>query len=91
MTCDHARPGAAEQRAALAMARAILGGADPAAVRQAAGDRACPACTTVAGISLGVNLAAMLAGLKLGPSPELARVMLAAVDAAEAELRGMSN
>ena len=66
---DHARPGAAEQRAALAIARAILGGADPAAVREAAGDRGCPTCTTVAGISLGVNLAAMLAGLKLGPVP----------------------
>lgn len=91
MTCHHDRPGIADQLAALAMARATLGGADPAAVRQAAGDRACPACTAVAGVSLGITLAATLAGEKLGVSPELARVMLAGVDALEAELRGMSN
>jgi hypothetical protein len=42
-------------------------------------------------VSLGMALAATLAGEKLGVSPELARVMLAAVEAAEHELASGPN
>jgi hypothetical protein len=84
------RPGLADHRAALAAARAILTGDDQAA-HAAAGSGSCPQCTALDGISLGMQLVSTLAGEKLGVSPELARVMLAAVEAAEAELRGMSN
>jgi len=85
------RPGLADQRAALATARLILADANPDVIHAAAASGTCPQCTALAGVSLGITLAATLAGEKLGVSPELARVMLAAVDAAEAELRGMSN
>ena len=88
---DHARPDLSAQLAALATVRLILTGASPDVVHAAAASAPCPVCTALAGVSFVINLAATLAGEKLGVSPELVRVMLAAVDAAEAELRGMSN
>ena len=89
MTRDH-RPDTADLRAVLAVARAVLTGDDPAA-HQAAATGTCPACTTVAAVSFGFSLAATLAGEQVGVSPELARVLLAAVDAATRELGTAPN
>jgi hypothetical protein len=88
---DHARPDTADMRAALGTARAILTGASPDDVHEAASAGSCPACTAAAGVSFGITLASTLAGEKLGVSPELAHVMLAAVEATEAELRAAGN
>jgi hypothetical protein len=77
-------------RAALATARAILTGDDPAA-HQTAASGACTACTTVAALSFGFNLTATLAGEQVGLSRQLASTMLAAVQAAEADLRAAGN
>ena len=74
-------------RAALAVARAILTGDDPAA-HDAAASGTCPTCTTVAAMSFGFIArppcwpASAAVRVRAGP-----RAMLAAVDAAEAELR----
>ena len=91
MTGDHARPDTADMRAVLATARAILAGADHGTAHAAAATGTCPACTTVAGISFGISLAATLAGEQIGVSPELASAMLAAVEATENELRAAGN
>ena len=96
MTSDHARPGPADMRAALATARAVLSGADEAA-HEAAQGGSCPACTTKAAVSFGFALASTMASVaaeqKAPPmiSPEVAAAMLAAVDAADAELRSSGN
>ena len=87
---DHARPGQADLRAVLNTARAILTGDDQAA-HQAAAAGTCPACTTVAATSFGFSLAATLAGEQLGVSRQLAAAMLAAVQAAQAELDAAPN
>ncbi len=86
----HARPGTADMRAALAVARAILTGDDPAA-HDAAASGTCLACTTVAAVSFGFSLTATLAGEQIGLSRQLATTMLAAVQATEAELRAAGN
>ena len=57
---DH-RPGRADQRAALATARAVILG-DDATAHQAASTGSCPACTVIAAASFGIALCAELAG-----------------------------
>jgi hypothetical protein len=89
MTSDH-RPGMSEQRAALATARAILLGAD-ADAHQAAQAGHCPACTTIAGISFVITVTSTMAGDKMFVSERVARVLLAAVDAAQLELDSSAN
>jgi hypothetical protein len=91
---DHARPGVPEQRAVLAVNRAVLRGASPEAARQAAGDQACPECAVTVAVGFGITLAETLAidlAARLAPGAALdTRViraaMLEAVDQAEAEV-----
>jgi hypothetical protein len=87
---EHARPGLADMRAALTTARAILLGDDQAA-HDAASAGSCPACTALAGISFGITLASTIAGDKTLVSEPVRAACLAAVDAAEAELRAAPN
>jgi hypothetical protein len=91
MTHGHARPALADQRAAHATARAILTGADADAHQAAAEDGSCPACVAVAGISFGIALAATLAGDQPFVSERTTSAALAAVDAAERDLRAAGN
>lgn len=88
---DHARPDTADMRASLAAARAILDGASHATAHQAAQTGTCPACTAIAGISFVIATASTLAGDKVFVSEPVRQAMLAAVDAAEAELRAAGN
>lgn len=88
---DHARPDLTDMRAVLVTARAILDGADHGTAHQAAETGACPACVAVAGISFGITLASTVGGDKAFVSEPLRRAMLAAVDAAQAELDGAQN
>jgi hypothetical protein len=83
---DHARPGIAEQRAALATARAIILGADADAHEAATAGGACPACTAIAGISLGFAVAASMAGETGLMSQAMRLSLLAWVKATQAEL-----
>jgi hypothetical protein len=91
---DHARPGPAEQRAVLAVNRAVLRGAAPEATRQAAGDEACPECAVTVAVAFGITLAEELAAelaARLAPGAVLdTRVIRAAIldviDRAEGEL-----
>jgi hypothetical protein len=83
---DHARPGIPEQRAALAVARAVILGADADAHEAATVDGACPACTTIAAISFGFALAATIAGETGLMSQAMRLRLLAAVNATQAEL-----
>jgi hypothetical protein len=87
---EHARPGLDDMRAALATARAILLGDDPGA-HAAAGSGSCPACTAMAGISFGITLGSIALGDAAFVSEPVRGAMLAAVDAAEAELRAAPN
>ena len=88
------RPGIPEQMAVLATARAILDGADPGAVHEAASGEDpwgfCPECTTVAAVSFGFMIAQQLSGAGFVNGP-LAPRLLAWIDEAEADLRGMGN
>jgi hypothetical protein len=89
---DHARPDLAAQQTALHVARAILDGADLKTAHEAAtGGGSCPACVAVAGISFGITLASTLAGDKTFTSEPVRGALLAAVDAAERELRAAPN
>jgi hypothetical protein len=93
MTADpqeHARPDLADQWAALATARAILLGDDPAA-HAAASAGSCPACVAVAGISYGIKLVSDLAGDGALVSAPVRLAMLDAIALTEAELRAAGN
>lgn len=87
---DHDHPGIADQRAVLAVARAVLN-VDPASAHQAAGSGACNACTVVAAVSFGFAMVASAAGEMTGLSEPLRVQLAAAIDAAEAELRAAPN
>ena len=87
---DHARPGRADQLAALATLRAVLTGDDPGA-HDAAASGACPACTAIAVASFAAAHLSTLAGDTVLVGEPTRYVMLAAVDAAEAELRAAFN
>ena len=88
---DHARPDLTDQWAVLAVARVLLTTTDADAAHDAASAGSCPACTVVAAVQWGFALSAAMATAEPFLSERLARAALAAVDAAEAELRGMSN
>jgi hypothetical protein len=90
MNSHEHRPDLAAQRAALAAARAILDGADPAA-HAAAADGACPACTALAGISFMATVVSTVLGDQAFLSERTRQVILAAIDATEAELRAAGN
>ena len=87
---DHARPGLADMRAALAAYRALLTTADLGAIHQAAQGGACPACTTVAAVTFAHALASELAGAGFVSGPLAAR-LLAAVTSAEADITAAGN
>lgn len=87
---DHARPDVSAQRAALVVARAILTGAD-ADAHQAAATASCPACVAMAGTSFGSTLASMMAGDQALMSEQTRARLLAAIDAAQAELDAFPN
>ena len=91
MTHDHARPGIADMRTALAVTRAILGGASLAANHRAVEGGSCPACVALAGISFGITVASTMAGDKMFVSERVRFVFLDALDAAEAELGSAPN
>lgn len=87
---EHARPGLDDMRAALRVVRAQLTGDDPAA-HAAAAAGTCPACTTLAATSFGITLGSIALGDAAFVSEPVRGAMLAAVDAAEAELRAAPN
>jgi hypothetical protein len=89
MTHDHTRPDTAAMLAGLAVARAILDGADHGTAHAAAGS--CPACAAVAGISHQITTTSTLLGDKTFVSERTRLVLLAAIDASEAELRAAGN
>lgn len=91
MTHDHDRPDTADMRASLATTRAILDGAAPGTAHQAAAAGTCAACTAIAGISFVITATSTMAGDTVFVSEPTRRALLAAVKAAEDELRGMSN
>ncbi len=79
------RPDPADMHAALATARAMLTGDDPAA-HDAAATGTCPACTTLAALSLAFNITSTLAGEEAFNSGKLAHALYAAIEQAEREL-----
>ena len=87
---DHARPGLAEHRAVLAVARAVLT-ADPEAAHEAAGAGSCDSCTVVAALQLGFTLHSVFAGESFGVSEPLRLKLLAAIDEIQARLDAASN
>jgi hypothetical protein len=87
---DHTRPGPADMRAALAVTRAILIRDDPGA-HAAASAGSCPACTAIAAASFGIAIASTIAGDATLVSEPVRLAALAAVDAAEGELRSAGN
>ena len=106
MTPHGHRPGIAEQRATLAVFRAVLAGHDDEA-HQAAGaaieeddpPRPCPACTTVAAASFGIMLAEELAeklvrklasGAEFDARPIRAQLLVIIAET-ERELRAAGN
>ena len=89
-TAHHARPGLDDMRAALATARAVLLGDAPVAPA-AASAGTCPQCTAMAGVTFGITLGSILAGDPAFVSEPVRQAMLAAVDAAETELRAAPN
>ena len=87
---DHARPDLADQRAALATARAVLNG-DPEAAHDAAGSGSCEACTVIAAAQFGFALVAQFTGERMFVSEGLRVQLLAVVDATERELNSAPN
>jgi hypothetical protein len=88
---DPARPGVADMPASLAAARAILDGSEPGTAHQAAETGTCPACVAVAGISFMITTVSTMAGDTMFVSERTRLALLAAVQAAEDELRGSGN
>jgi hypothetical protein len=86
----HTRPGLDDMRASLAVARAVLL-ADDQTAHAAAAAGTCPACTVMAGVSFGITLGSIMAGDPAFVSEPVRGAMLAAVDAAEIELRSAPN
>ena len=91
VTGRHVRPAIADQRAVLAVAAAILTGAEPAAAHDAAvPPGTCAPCVAVAALQLGFALCVSLAGLDF-MTEELRVQLLASVQHAAAELEGGQN
>lgn len=99
MTCDHPRPGIPEQLAVLRVNRAVLRGADPAALREAAGDQACPDCAIGVAVAFGITVAEQLAAELLGKlapgavldAGPIRAAILDVIDRAEDEVRRAGN
>ena len=87
---DHHRPDTADMLASLAAARHILLGQDQAA-HDTAEAGTCPACTTIAGASFMITTVSTILGDKVAVSERTRQVLLAAIDAAEAEIRAAPN
>ena len=85
---NHARPGIADQRAVIALARAVAAG-DPQAAALAT-LAPCPACLAIATMQLGYALAASVAGETFVTEPLLRR-LLGLLDEAERELGAAPN
>jgi hypothetical protein len=88
---SHDRPAPADMLASLAAARAILAGAVPATVHQMLDQGGCPACTAAAGMSFMIAVISTLQGDTLAVSEGTRRLILAATDSAEADLRAAGN
>jgi hypothetical protein len=92
MTGDHDhRPDLADQRAALTACRALVTGADADAHEAADAGGSCAACVALAGISFMATVVSTVLGDEAFLSERTRQVILAAIDAAEAELRGFPN
>jgi hypothetical protein len=89
MTCDHVRPGLAEQRAVAAAALAVLGH-DPEGAALAALRAPCSTCAAISALQLGNSLATAVAGEPF-MSETLRLRLLALVRHAQAELRAAPN
>jgi len=87
---DHDHPSIADQRATLAVARAVLA-LDPAAAHQAAGSGSCEACTVIAAVSFGFAMVASAAGEMFGLSEPLRARLAAWIAEAQAELDSAGN
>ena len=91
MTHDHSRADRATQRAALAVARALLNG-DPQAAATATRRASCPVCLALTSAHLSFGLAADAAGETGCPISEDLRLrMLASLAEAELELDSAGN
>ena len=88
---EHARPDITDMRAALGTARAILDGADHGTAHEAAAAGSCPECTAIAGISFVITAVSTMLGDKAFVSEGTRRALLAAVEAADLELRAGPN
>lgn len=91
MTAEHEhRPDRAAQLASIAVARAELAADHQAAI--AAAEDQCPACLALVITNYWASVSAMCLGNRSGLVDERVRlVLLAAADAAEAELRSAPN
>jgi hypothetical protein len=90
-TYDHSRVDVATQRAALAVARALLNG-DPQTAATATLGASCPVCLALTSVHLSFGLAAEAVGETGWPvSDELRLRMLHAIEATERELRAAPN
>jgi hypothetical protein len=88
----HPRPCPADLRAAIDVTRAVLDGGGHAEAHAAATGRGiCPACVAVAAASLGTAIVSTVRGDKTFTSEQSRQVMLAALDAAQAELGAAPN
>lgn len=91
MADEHTHPDRADMRAALAVTRAILGGASHAANHRAVEEGHCASCIALAGISFGIAVASTGGGDKLFVSDRIRGLYLDAIDAAEAEMGSAAN
>jgi hypothetical protein len=90
MTGRHVRTAIADQRAVLAVARAVLNVDPEAAHKAAAPTGTCPECVTIAAVQLGFAWIAELTGAPM-VTGKLRETLLAAVERAEARLREAGN
>jgi hypothetical protein len=86
----HTRPDLADQRAVLAVARAVLA-ADPDAAHEAARSGSCEPCTVVAALQLGFALVAQFTGERMFVSESLRLQLAAVIDATQQELDAAGN
>ena len=86
---DHSRPNRAAQLATMALMHALIAD-DRDAIRRAAIAGGCPACNAVAAATWGLAFVQSATG-QPGMTPELASVVLAAVEVTERELRSAGN
>jgi hypothetical protein len=90
MTSRHVRPAVPDQRAVLAVTRAVLDADQAAAHDAAAPPGTCPQCTVVAAVHLGIAIAQSMAGVPL-MTDELHAHLLKMVETVEDGLREAGN